>query len=256
MSQAGRAPRLPGMSSQHDPSARTAAAALERRLVTAQAASGATFAIFLVAHLVNQMIALAGPAAYDGAMAGLRVAYHTPVLEVILVGAPLVVHVVVSVWRMIRRRRAGGRPAAAVRSRLQRVSGVVLLIFVFGHVLATRGASAIFGVFPDFDAIAFTMIWTPAYFIPYYTVFAIAGLYHALHGVTLALPRLGLQAPGGARARWVVVVTLIGAAAIVLAIARFAGAFDDHRDRVLAGDYARLLDRLGAADLAELRGER
>lgn len=247
------------MSTRSDPSSaratRSAGSALERRLVTAQAASGTIFAIFLVAHLVNQMIAAAGPAAYDGTMAALRGVYHVPVLEVTLVGAPLIVHVVVSVWRVIRRRRAGAGPAASARSRLQRISGVILLIFVFGHILATRGASAIFGVFPGFDAIAFTMVWNPLYFIPYYAVFAIAGLYHALHGITLALPRLGVRTPGGPRARWVVVLTLVGAAAIVLGIARFAGAVDDHRDRVLTGDYARLLDRLGLADLAALRDE-
>ncbi|MEZ4448847.1 MAG: hypothetical protein R3B09_05140 [Nannocystaceae bacterium] len=241
------------MSTEPDPPRRAAEAALERRLVTVQAASGATFAIFLVAHLINQMIALAGPVAYDRTMGALRSVYQATGLEIVLVGAPLLIHVVASVWRIVRRRRSGVRPAAAIRSRLQRLSGLVLLIFVFGHVFATRGASLLFDVYPDFDAIAFTMVWTPAYFIPYYSVFAISGLYHALQGVTLALPRLGLHVGGGGRSRWVVVTTLIGAATILLAVARFAGAFDDHRERALGGAYAQLLERLGAADLAELR---
>ena len=80
------------------------------------------------------------------------------------VGAPLLLHIVTSVRRVVRRRRLGQPQSRAVRTRLQRYSAVVLLVFIVGHVVATRGASLVYEVWPGFDAIAFTMLWVPAYF--------------------------------------------------------------------------------------------
>ena len=235
------------MSAVHDPQ-------VERTLVTVQAASGALFAVFLLAHLVNAMVAMAGPAAYDALRGQLRAVYQVPPVEVLLVGAPLVAHVGASVWRMVRRRRRGQRTPPGTRSRLQRWSAVVLLVFLVGHVVATRGASLIFGVWPGFDAIAFTMIWTPAYFIPYYSVFSIAALYHAINGLALALPRLGLRGPSQRRMGPLVAgLTVAGALALLLGVAGFAGAFTAVRDLALDGDYAHLIERLGLVDRSLLR---
>lgn len=220
---------------------------VERGLMRLQAGSGALFAVFLLAHLVNQMVAAAGPAAYDGVQAELRAVYQVPAIEVALVGAPLVVHAATSVLRVLRRRRRGQTAAPAVRTRLQRWSAAVLLLLIVGHVVATRGTSLVYAVFPGFEAIAFTMVWQPAWFIPYYAVFAVAALYHALHGLTLALPRLGLRAARGA-SRLVPAIVGVGAALLLLGVAGFAGAFEAVRERAIAGDYAALLERLGFAE--------
>jgi succinate dehydrogenase/fumarate reductase cytochrome b subunit len=237
-----------------DPSAVSRDAALERALVKIQAASGALFAVFLLLHLGNQVVAAAGPAAYDGVQGQLRAVYHAPAFELVAVGAALVVHVVVSVWRMVRRRRSGRPAAAATRHRLQRWSAVVLLLFTFGHAFATRGTSLLSGVFPGFDAIAFTMVWIPAYFVPYYLVFSIAGLYHAIHGLVLALPRLGVRVKVPVRA--VYVAWAAGAVALALGIAGFCGAFQEGvREYALAGPYAGLFEELGFVDRAALARE-
>src|SRR5437868_15233285 len=58
-------------------------------LLRIQAASGALFALFLLMHLVNQMIAALGPAAYDGTQRLLRRAYQAPLIEIFLVITPL-----------------------------------------------------------------------------------------------------------------------------------------------------------------------
>lgn len=223
-------------------------AARERTLTRIQAASGALFAVFLLVHLVNQMVAAAGPAPYDALQGELRRVYQTPVIEVVLVAAPLLVHIVVSVWRMIRRRRAG-RPAPRTgRARLQRYTAVVLLVFTFGHIFATRGASLLYGVFPGFDGIAYTMVWFFGYFFPYYLLFSIAGLYHLLNGVALALPRLGLRGPSAARSM-VTAAWIAGAVALLLGLAGFSGAFHAVRAAAIESPYARLLDALGVAEL-------
>ncbi len=221
----------------------------------AQAASGALFALFLAAHLVNTMLAALGPATYDAAQGQLRAVYHAPPIEVALVGVPLLVHVIASVWRVVRRRRLGQPAPQAVRTRLQRYSAVVLLVFIVGHVVATRGSSLIYDVWPGFDAIAFTMIWVPAYFIPYYTLFSVAALYHLVHGLSVALPRLGVRGIHGPRTGKVVAgLTIVGAVLLVLGVAGFVGAFADVRGRAVDSSYARMLERLGVADRAALGG--
>jgi succinate dehydrogenase/fumarate reductase cytochrome b subunit len=225
-------------------------AARERALIKVQAASGALFALFLAVHLVNQMVAVAGPAPYDALQGELRRVYQAPVVELALVAAPLLVHIVVSVWRMLRRRRAGRSLPRAARARLQRYSAVVLLIFTFGHILATRGASLIYDVFPGFDGVAYTLVWFFGWFFPYYFIFAVAGLYHLLNGVALALPRLGLRGPGAARSgRIVAAAWLAGAVALLLGLAGFAGVFHEEvRGRAIASPYARMLGELGVAE--------
>lgn len=227
---------------------------VERRLLQVQAASGALFALFLAVHLGNTMLAAFGPSTYDAAQGQLRAVYQVPAIEVALVMAPLVVHVVASVWRVLRRRRLGQAGPRAVRSRLQRYSAVVLLVFIVGHVVATRGASLIFGVWPGFDGVAFTMIWTPAYFIPYYTLFSVAALYHLINGMALAVPRLGLRGLAWLRGdRAVLGLAIVGALLLVLGVAGFAGAFEEVRARAIDSDYARVLEEVGLADREALR---
>lgn len=225
----------------------------ERRLLRVQAASGALFALFLAVHLGNTMLAALGPATYDAAQGQLRAVYQVPAIEVALVVGPLVVHVVASVWRVLRRRRLGQPSPRAVRTRLQRYSAVVLLVFIVGHVVATRGASLIFGVWPGFDAIAFTMVWTPAYFIPYYTLFSVAALYHLINGLAVAMPRLGVRGLVGLRSdRAVLGLSAALALLLVLGVAGFAGAFEEVRGRAIDGSYARMLEALELVDRAAL----
>jgi succinate dehydrogenase/fumarate reductase cytochrome b subunit len=227
---------------------------LERSLIRVQAASGALLAVFLLAHLFNQTLAIAGPAVYDDVQAGLRAAYQAPAVELALIAAPLLVHIVASVWRALRRR---GAPAPAdLRTRLQRWSAVVLLLAVFGHVAATRLPSLVYGVFPGFDGIAFTMVWAPAYFVPYYLVFSVAGLYHAAHGLSLALPRLGLGAPAARTRPLVTAVTLVGGVALAVGISGFLAAACADEGRALASPLPRLLERLDLVDLEPVPGDR
>lgn len=219
----------------------------DRQLVRIQAVSGALFALFLLTHLVNQMLAALGPAAYDGAQRLLRRGYQAPVLEIFLVLFPLLVHAVAGVLRMLRRRARQQRLPTALASRLHRLSGIVLLIFFIGHVMATRGASLVYKVYPEFSGIAFTLRWVPAYFFPYYTVFAIAGLYHTVYGLGIALPVLGIRSLSTLRRPPLLIpLAALGSILLIVGMLGFGGAlFDVGRPEQSA--YARLLVRLGVA---------
>jgi succinate dehydrogenase/fumarate reductase cytochrome b subunit len=218
---------------------------IERKLFTAQVISGVLFSLFLTVHLINQMLASLGPKVYDETQISLRAWYQSPLLEILVVLAPMLIHATAGVWRMLRRRAHGKASPTSLRARLHRISGIVLLIFFIGHVTATRGASVFFSVFPQFAGIAFTLRWMPLYFWPYYTAFGLAALYHTAYGLSVALPVLGIS-----RASWLrrpLVLGLlfsVGGVLLLLGLFAFGGLLFDVGCPEQSA-YAHLLERLG-----------
>jgi succinate dehydrogenase/fumarate reductase cytochrome b subunit len=228
---------------------------LDRRLARAQAWSGALLAPFLLAHLANQALAALGAAPYDATQRLLRAVYQSPPVEIALVIGPLLVHAAAAVARILLRRRrrppSTSKAPPAWRTRLHRISGLYLLVFFAGHVAATRGASLLYGVFPGFEGIAFTLRWVPAYFWPYYLGLALAGLFHVTSGLGMALPMLGVRAAAALRRpRALGAIAACGGVALALGLLGFGGALFEvsHPE---AGAYARLLQRLGVAHPAD-----
>lgn len=166
----------------------------ERRLARVQAISGLVFLVFVLVHLVNLMLAAGSPGAYDGFQRAVRPVYQFLPFELGLVMAPLLVHVVAGVRRL--RRSAAPRDW---RGRLHRASGIFLLVVIFGHIAAVRGSSVVFGAFPEFAGLELSMWLAPWFFYPYYGLFAVAAVYHGLHGAGVALATLGVRVPRVAR---------------------------------------------------------
>lgn len=178
--------------------------------------------LFVGLHLMNQMAAVGGPDVYTPLQRLIRPLYQFPLIELTVVIGPMLLHVAVGVALAWRRRR---QPApSSWRLRLHRYSGRVLALFLLGHVIATRGPSLVFGVFPEFEGIALTMIVLPELFYPYYVLFGVAGVVHGVFGVALALPSLaGIRGVFAGRA--VVVVSAVVGAAVVAGVFGFGGAF-------------------------------
>jgi succinate dehydrogenase/fumarate reductase cytochrome b subunit len=198
-----------------------------------QAVSGLIFGAFLSLHLINTWLAAVSPEAYDTAQAVLRQGYQFPVVEPVILAA-LVVHVAAAV---LRKRAHRPRPVSA-RARWHRNAGIFMAVFVFGHVLAVRGASAFAGVFPEFAGLSFTLTHVPGYFYPYYLLFGAAALYHGLNGAAIAAARLGWRFPLAGRA--LVSGTLLGTTLVLVALLGLGGVLypiDDPYDN----DYARLV---------------
>jgi len=200
-----------------------------------QAVSGLCFAAFLTLHVAATVSAIFGEAAFTFVQHAGRRMYQFPIVELGLIAA-FALHLI-SAWKLRRRARATvGRHA---RRRLHRYAGIYLVLFVAGHALATRGVSLAGDVDSGFDAVAFSIAWVPAWFLPYYFFLAMAGLYHAWWGSLTALARLGWSAPGALRAHaafWL--LPLAGLMLIPLALARFAGLLGDIGDP-MASEYAR-----------------
>jgi succinate dehydrogenase/fumarate reductase cytochrome b subunit len=194
---------------------------VSRRLEVAQSLSGVVFAAFLLLHLLNQMSAVLGASAYDRVQGTLRSGYQIPPVEIALILLPLGIHMGIAVVTMLRRSRKD-RPVMTLPARLHRWSGRLLLLIVVGHAAATRLPAVLDGVVPDFAGVAFTFRWVPLWYWPYYSLLALAGWYHLLYGLAMALPQIGLR-----RASWLLAprrwgtVFVVGAVALLAAVICF-----------------------------------
>lgn len=201
-----------------------------------QAATGLLFAVFLTLHLANTWLASLGPGAYDGAQGVLRSFYQFAPFEALLLAA-LSVHALVGVLRIV----IEPKRLLSTRARWHRYAGFFLLVVIGGHILAVRGSSWFYDVYPGFEGLAFSISAVPGYFYPYYFLLALAGLYHGLNGVGIAASRLGRPLPmrGATLGR----ATAAGAVLTVLALGGLGGWFYDVGD-VSSSGFAVLTTRI------------
>ena len=190
--------------------------------VRVQALSGLTFLVFAALHLANTALAALGPAVYNGFQRTLRPIYQYPAVELALVLAPIVVHIAAGIVRM--RQRKGLRAPTALRARVHRYAGYFLMLFIVGHVGATRLPPLLAGAYPEFEGVAFTFQFLPLWFYPYYFALGLAGLLHAAIGTPLALAALGLPIRAAWRrgARFWAPVS-VAAVCVVLGVAALGG---------------------------------
>ncbi len=153
-----------------------------------QAGTGVVVAIFVALHLTNTALAALGPAVYNSVQEALRAVYQFAPIEALLFAA-LAVHMGVGVLRIIKEPKR----TLSRRARLHRYAGFFLLVFIFGHVLAVRGSSWFYDVYPGFEGLAFSISAVPVYFYPYYFLLGLTGFYHGLNGLGIALSRLGVK---------------------------------------------------------------
>ena len=190
-------------------------------LMRVQAGSGAVFGTFLGTHMLNHMVLNLGWGAGKSFLLAARHYYQFPLIERVVLPAAFVVHLGASTIRFLRRRAAarvaaehaaakksddagGEAPAAAAAAgstdlveqlpwttaagvtRWQRITGAFMLVFVGGHVAATRIVPLYYLRDPsvlDHGLVTITLRLMPAAFYPYYTLFGVAGVYHVIHGL-------------------------------------------------------------------------
>lgn len=201
-------------------------------LKTLQAATGVIFFSFLIVHLANTWLAALGPQAYNGMQGVVRQVYQYAPVEALLMAA-LLVHLVVGILRIVREPKRN----LTIRARWHRYAGFFLAIVIFGHILAVRGPSLFFAVYPGFEGLAFSIDYAPAYFFPYYFLLATAGFYHGCNGLGIALSRLG--AGFALNQRWLRLSTASAAALSLAALLGLAGVWTETGD-VYDSDFARL----------------
>jgi succinate dehydrogenase/fumarate reductase cytochrome b subunit len=160
------------------------------RLAKIQAISGLAFAVFLVLHLATTVSAVGGPASYDGTLASLRAIYRAhPIVEFLLIGVSAAVHLACAGLQILRRRKTP-QPTPSLRLRVHRTSGYVLMLFIAGHVFATRVMPAMSEGPADFSYLAFSVLSWPVFINPYYYALGLAGAIHFGLGLGFAVSAL------------------------------------------------------------------
>lgn len=208
-----------------------------------QAITGLIFATFVAVHLLNTWLAGLGPAAYDGVQVALRQVYQFVFVEVLILSA-LLVHVVAGVMRLVKEPKR----TLTIRARVHRYAGFFLMLVILGHILAVRGSSMFFDVYPGFAGLAFSIEFLPGFFYPYYLLLGVAGFYHALNGSSIALQRLRGRL-GGLGWRFVLpqrrlaLASSVAALVMVVSLLGFGGVWFDVGD-VASSDFARLAKEL------------
>jgi len=212
-----------------------------------QAVSGLAFGTFASLHLCNTITANLGYKTYNGVMNVFRIYYQNPVVELVVVGVALVTHMTCSFIKINRRMRLlstqevvknkGGESSTKETDLISRLketfvlspeelhakTGIVLLVFVLGHIAATRVAAWNHPL--NFSSLSFTLSQWPMLFYPYYILFGISGVYHLSYGALQAFRILGFKVPLWMSARRKPFKLFVGLTniAVISAIAAFGG---------------------------------
>ncbi|KAI8825895.1 uncharacterized protein EV422DRAFT_514602 [Fimicolochytrium jonesii] len=236
---------------------------VDRTLARVQQVSGLAFSSFSALHLGGHLLASFSFSLADTALFASRVFYQNPVVEPLVVGASLVVHIGSSLARVVIRTRnikklnsrlekdklensaekmertnaaeeVVKKPAQTAAQRelqFHRLSGYVLTALVGVHVLATRITPL--KVLPDTSIIDLTFVthslradWTAPLFYPYYIILGTAGIYHTAFGIQQALSSMKLMRKRVNPGTWTTAL-LVSAGIMTLAILGIAGIFED-----------------------------
>ena len=209
----------------------------ERHCIRIQAISGLVFGLFVAVHLGNSLLALSGSSIYDGFQRNVQAIYQHPIVEILLLGFVLPLHITAGIVRARDRRQRGeSQPTTIVR--IHRYAGWFLVVVVYWHAAAVRLPSLLYGVWPRFDGVAFSIEWMPMWFYPYYFLLAWAGFFHMLNGTGIALMRLGItrRALGAPQLR---ALGFMAALLITVSLLAFGGVWFDV-GTPMDSDYTRL----------------
>lgn len=194
------------------------------------AITGLSLVGFLIAHLVgNLLVLLGGDKFNDYAHALISNPLVIPA-ELGLIGL-LLVHMVKAIGHVLRGRSArpqgyqkktwaGGPSRKSWGSTTMAVSGIILLVFLVGHILTFKFgpyyASTEAGV-RDLYRLVVEIFKQPGYVVFYVIAMGVVGL-HLRHGISSALQSLGLMVSG----TWATRLMTLGLALAVLIAGGFA----------------------------------
>ncbi|QRG69036.1 succinate dehydrogenase [Brevibacillus choshinensis] len=155
---------------------------------------------FLIEHFYSNAVALLGASAYDRQVATLQGIPWLWVIEILFILIPVLYHAGYGIYLAILSEANTGSYGYASNWRfvLQRVSGIVTLLFVVYHVWSFRLKSAIFGMDIHFDAVS-AHLMNPWIFAGY-VVGILSTTFHFTNGLWSGLITWGITSgPRGQR---------------------------------------------------------
>lgn len=177
---------------------------------------------FLIEHFYSNAVALLGASAYDRQVATLQGIPLVWVLEIVFILIPLLYHAGYGIYlaTLSRNNTRDYGYASNRRFLLQRVSGIVTLLFVLYHVWSFRLKSAFFGTDVSFDAVSGHL--SHAWIFTFYVLGILSTTFHFTNGLWSGLITWGITT--GPRAQQIsgkvslllfVLLSLVGLASLI-----------------------------------------
>ncbi|MFE5426790.1 succinate dehydrogenase cytochrome b558 subunit [Peribacillus simplex] len=138
--------------------------------------------LFLLEHLVTNYMATKGPESFNSAAHFLESIPFRYFLEIFIIFLPLIYHAVYGIYIAFTAKNNLGRFGFFRNWMffLQRLSGIITLIFLVWHVWSTRIQAAL-GTEVDFDMMA--EIFSNPFMIAFYLVGVISTIFHFSNGL-------------------------------------------------------------------------
>ncbi|MDQ0208054.1 succinate dehydrogenase cytochrome b558 subunit [Alkalicoccobacillus murimartini] len=138
--------------------------------------------VFLIQHFVVNNFATRGPEAFDAAAHFMESLPFRYALEIFVIFIPLLYHAIYGVYIAFQARNNSFQ-YSYFRNwmfRLQRVTGIILVIFISWHVWETRVAAAM-GADVNYDMMA--SIFSNPFMVAFYIVGVVAATFHFANGL-------------------------------------------------------------------------
>ncbi|MED4584936.1 succinate dehydrogenase [Brevibacillus choshinensis] len=149
---------------------------------------------FLIEHFYSNAIVLLGASAYDKQVAALQGIPLVWVLEIVFILIPLLYHASYGIYLafLSTSNTTSYGYASNWRFLLQRVSGIVTLLFVVYHVWSFRLKSAFFGMDVHFDAVSSHLL--NPWIFTFYVLGILSTTFHFTNGLWSGLITWGITA--------------------------------------------------------------
>ncbi len=177
---------------------------------------------FLLEHLYSNAVAMHGAAAYNRQVATLQGIPFVAVLEVVLIFIPLLYHAIYGLSLAFLSRHNVGSYGYQHNWRffLQRLSGIVTLVFVVYHLWAIRVQALVFGTEVNFQAVA-QHVSSPWIF-SFYVLGVISTAFHFSNGLWAGLITWGFTVGQRAQRRSAIVLMLVFALLSLIGVGSLA----------------------------------
>jgi succinate dehydrogenase / fumarate reductase cytochrome b subunit len=171
--------------------------------------TGLMFGGYLVIHLIINATLAQSPAMFQAQVNKIHSLPFVLAIEWAFIYLPIIFHTVYGIWiTFAAQPNASHYPYTKnVFYTLQRISAIIIVAFMFFHVLGMKGlfGSSLAFRFENNDAAASTIAhinvnWFVAYFV--YPIGVLASTYHLANGFWTAAITWGLTISAGAQRRW------------------------------------------------------
>lgn len=158
--------------------------------------------VFIIVHFTLNTFALGGPERYDHMVHGMHKIPIVPALEVIVLLVPIAYH---AIYGLVVTFRATSNVGTYGYNRnwmylWQRVTGIIVLVFIVQHVFTTRIANIVYGTPMDYAFMA-GVLSHPVVFA-WYVIGVLAAVFHFGNGLWGMAISWGITGSAGSQKVW------------------------------------------------------